>query len=98
MSRVDIPQDAIAEFCRQHAVRELALFGSVARGDANSGSDVDVLIDLRPDARIGLVGFQRMRDELAQIFGRPVDLVTRDGLNRHIRESVLGEARIVYAE
>lgn len=97
-AQIPVSAAALAGFCQSHAVRELAIFGSLARGEERSDSDVDVLIDLRHEARIGLVTFQRMRDELAVLFGRPVDLVTRDGLNRHIRDDVLREARILYAE
>ncbi|MBK8119957.1 MAG: nucleotidyltransferase domain-containing protein [Sulfuritalea sp.] len=58
-TRLLLPQDAIRDFCRAHAVRELAVFGSAVRVDFGSDSDVDVLIDLAPDARVGL-------DELIQ--------------------------------
>ena len=97
-AKISVSSDALAGFCRSHAVRELAIFGSLARGEERADSDVDVMIDLRRDARVGLVAFQRMRAELAALFGRPVDLVTRDGLNRHIRDEVLREARTLYAE
>lgn len=97
-AQIAVSADTLAGFCRAHSVRELAIFGSLARGEDRVGSDVDVLIDLRRGARVGLVAFQRMRDELAALFGRPVDLVTRNGLNRHIRDDVLREARILYAE
>jgi uncharacterized protein len=97
-SQLHIPHEAITGFCRAHAVRELALFGSVIRGDFGRDSDVDVLIDLDPGARIGLIAFQKMRDELASILGRPVDLVTRAGLNRHIKDEILSSAEVVYAE
>lgn len=93
-----VPPDTLAGFCRAHAVRELAIFGSLARGEGRADSDVDVLIDLRRDARVGLVALQRMQAELAALFGRPVDLVTRDGLNRHIRDEVLRDAQVLYAE
>jgi predicted nucleotidyltransferase len=96
--QIPIHSDAIREFCRTHGVRELALFGSALREDFCAESDVDVLIDLAPDTRIGLVTLQRMREELAEIFGRPVDLITRSGLNRHIRSAILGEARVIHAE
>jgi predicted nucleotidyltransferase len=97
-TRLLLPQDAIRDFCRAHAVRELAVFGSAVRDDFRSDSDVDVLIDLAPDARVGLIGLQRMRDELSALIGRPVDLLTRSSLNRHIRDEVLREARIIHAE
>jgi predicted nucleotidyltransferase len=98
MPQLLLPKLELTAFCQSHAVRELALFGSAVRDDFRDDSDVDVLIDLRPGARLGLVGFQQMRDELSRLFGRKVDLVTRAGLNRHIRDQVLQEARIIYAE
>jgi predicted nucleotidyltransferase len=93
-----ISRPAIGEFCRAHGVRELAVFGSAVRDDFGPESDVDVLIDLAPDARVGLVALQRMRDELSALFGRPVDLLTRNGLNRHIRDEILCQAEIIHAE
>jgi predicted nucleotidyltransferase len=96
--QVNIPHAAIRDFCRSHAVRELAIFGSAVRDDFNPDSDIDVLIDLAPDSRVGLVALQKMRDELAGIFGRPVDLLTHNGLNRHIREQILLDAEIIHAE
>lgn len=96
--KLRLPNETIASFCRAHAVREMALFGSSVREDFRDDSDVDVLIDLRDDARIGFVAMQRMQDELAAIFGRRVDLVTRNGLNRHIRDDVFKQAEVIYAE
>lgn len=96
--QVSIPHAALRDFCRAHAVRQLAVFGSALRDDFRRDSDVDVLIDPAPGARIGLVRLQRMRDELAGLFGRPVDLLTRNGLNRHIRDEILREAEIIHAE
>lgn len=61
---------------------EHALFGSAVRSDFRQDSDIDVLIDLAPDTRIGQIALQQMRDEIARLFGRPVDLLTRGGLNR----------------
>jgi uncharacterized protein len=96
--QLPIPHAAIRAFCRAHAVRELALFGSAVREDFRADSDVDVLIDLAPGARVGLVGLQRMRDELSRIFGRPVDLLTRNGLNRHIQSEILRHAKVIHEE
>jgi predicted nucleotidyltransferase len=96
--QVTLPLDAIRRFCRAYAIRELAVFGSAIRADFNPASDIDVLIDLKPGARVGLVSLQKMREELAGIVGRPVDLLTRDGLNRHIRDEILREAEVIHAE
>ncbi len=96
--QLSLPYDAIRDFCHAHAVRELAVFGSAVRDDFGSASDVDVLIDLAPGARLGLIGLQRMRDELSALIGRPVDLLTRNSLSRHIREEVLREAQVIHAE
>lgn len=96
--QVIIPNEAIRDFCRAHSVRELAVFGSAVRTDFSQDSDIDVLIDLDPKKRIGLIALQQMRDELARLFGRPVDLLTRAGLNRHIRDQVLRTVEIIYAE
>lgn len=96
--QLPIPQADLQAFCRAHSVRELSVFGSAVRGDFGANSDVDVLIDMAPEARVGLIALQRMRDELARIFGRPVDLLTNNGINRHIREDILREAQVIHAE
>ena len=96
--QLSIPQADLRAFCRAHAVRELSIFGSAVRGDFGPDSDVDVLIDLAPEARIGLIALQRMRDELARIFGRPVDLLTNIGINHNIRDEILRDAQVIHAE
>ena len=96
--QLHISQPDLQEFCRSHAVREIAVFGSAVRGDFGPDSDVDVLIDLAPEARVGLIALQRMRDELTRIFGRPVDLLTKNGINRHIRDDILRSAQVIHAE
>lgn len=97
-AQLPIPQADLQAFCRAHSVRELSVFGSAVRGDFGANSDVDVLIELATEARVGLIALQRMRDELARIFGRPVDLLTKNGINRHIREDILREAQVIHAE
>jgi predicted nucleotidyltransferase len=96
--QVSIPLAELQAFCRAHAVRELSVFGSAVRRDFGDDSDIDILIDLAPDARVGLIALQRMRDELARIFGRPVDLLTKNGINRHIRDDILRTARVIHAQ
>lgn len=55
--------------------RRLSLFGSVARGDAEAGSDVDLVAELDPTARIGMFALAGLEQRLAEIVSRPVDLL-----------------------
>ena len=92
---LEAPKEVIAEFCRRNHIRRLALFGSVLRDDFRSESDVDVLVEFEPGARVGL-RFFRIESELAAILGRKVDLNTPGFLSRHFRNEVLREAEVVY--
>ncbi len=72
-------------------VHRLGVYGSVARGEAGPESDVDVLVEFEtvPD----LYEFAALRDRLAEILGRPVDLVTPQALKPRLRSRVLNEVR-----
>jgi predicted nucleotidyltransferase len=96
--KIDIPQEAIAEFCRRWKVAEFALFGSVLRADFGPGSDVDVLIRLAEDAGWSLYDWVDMIDELKVIFGRDVDLVEESGLrNPFRRREIMRTKRVIHA-
>lgn len=86
----------LADLCRRYGVAELAMFGSVARGEETNGSDVDLLYVLEPDTRLGFA-INDLEDELATLFERPVDLVSKRALHRLIRDEVLADARTLYA-
>ena len=58
-------RDRIADFCRRWNVVELAIFGSVARGDFREDSDIDVMVTFAPEAHIGLLSLARMENELS---------------------------------
>lgn len=92
-----IHQDRIAEFCRQHHVRRLRLFGSVLRDDFGPDSDVDVLVEFEPGTTVGLITIAAMELELGEIVGRKVDLRTPDDLSRYFRQQVLDTAAVLYA-
>ena len=98
---IDIPTDEIADFCRRWKVTELALFGSVLRGDFSPDSDVDVLVSFAPDARWSLLDLVRMQDDLKAILDREVDLVERVAVERSEnyirRKSILSNLEIIYA-
>lgn len=97
--RVDVPQAAIADFCKRHAVRKLALFGSVLRDDFRPDSDVDVLVEFEPGHTPGYFRLASMELELSQILaGRKADVRTPEDLSRYFRSDVLASAETIYAQ
>jgi hypothetical protein len=92
---ISVSSEAIAQFCKQHQIRRLALFGSVLRNDFKADSDIDVLVEFEPDAIIGWK-FVTIADELSLLLGRAVDLNTPDMLSRYFRDRVLREAVALY--
>ena len=98
---IPIPHKKLTEFCLKWKITELSLFGSVLRDDFSHDSDIDILVSFSPDARRTLFDLVEMRDELINIFGRDVDLVSRKGLEtsrNHLRkEAILSTAEVVYA-
>lgn len=96
--RIDIPSERVASFCRKWLITELSLFGSVLRDDFGPASDVDVVVSFDAGATWDLWDLMDMRDELAQMFGRDVDLIEREGLrNPFRRHEILTTRRVVYA-
>ncbi len=93
--RIRIPHEAIAEFCRRHHIRRLALFGSVLRDDFGPHSDVDVLVEFEP-AHVPGLAFFSMEHELTEILGRQVDLNTPGFLSPYFRDKVQAEAAVLY--
>ncbi len=91
-----IPDRELRRLCRRHHIAWLALFGSVLRDDFRPDSDVDVLVELEPGARVGLLGLARMEIELSELLGRKVDLNTPGFLSRYFRDEVLAEAEVQY--
>jgi len=97
---IEVPDEAIAEFCRKWRITELALFGSVLREDFGPDSDVDVLVRFEEDAPWSLWDIPTMEEELRAIFGRDVDLADRvsveESRNPFRRRSILRGARVMY--
>ena len=96
-----ISEDKIVDFCRRWKITEFALFGSILRDDFGPDSDVDVLVTYGPDAEWSLLDHIQMEQELANLFGREVDLVSRRAVDQSEnwirRKHILSNARVVYA-
>lgn len=76
-----------ADELRRRGIRHLAVFGSVARGDARPDSDVDIAIEIEPGARFSLITMEGTRRHLEGILGRPVDIGTKGSLKARVRET-----------
>ena len=76
----------------EFSVKSISVFGSIARDEARPGSDVDILVEFEPNARIGFFTFSRLQRRLSDILGRPVDLVTPDALHKAMKSRILEEA------
>ena len=87
----------LAEVCRRYQVKELSLFGSAARGAMSPESDIDIMVEFEPGARVGLIKFESLAEELEALARHRVDLVTKRGLKPWVRAEVLKDARIIYA-
>ena len=96
-TEIAFPLHKIAELCRRYHVRELAVFGSAARGEVRPESDIDLLVEFDPDARVGLIDYASLMLDLTSLLGRNVDLVDKGGLKPLIRSDILAEARTLYA-
>jgi len=98
---LDSQRDRIDAFCMKWGIRELALFGSAVRDDFGPDSDVDFLVSFSPNVTWGLLDHAVMERELAEIVGRPVDLVSRKAVERSHnwirRKAILESARVLYA-
>ena len=97
LANLEIPSPSLEALCQKWRVRELSLFGSVLRDDFTPESDVDVLVSFDPDATWSLWDLTEMRDELAALVGRPVDLVEREGLrNPFRRDKIMQTRKVIY--
>ena len=100
--KLNFNHEKVTEFCRERGIARLELFGSALGENFRDGSDVDLLATLKSDARPTLLDWAEMQEQLAAMFGRPVDLVSRRAVersrNRFRKHSILSTATQIYAE
>lgn len=93
-----IDQRRIVDACRRHHIRKLSLFGSALRDDFRADSDVDLLVEWKPEARPGF-DILDVEDEFSALFGgHRVDLVNARYLYHRLRDRILASAQVLYDE
>jgi uncharacterized protein len=97
LGNIQVEESKLTDLCKRYHVRELSLFGSAARGEMRPDSDIDLLVEFIPGAKVDLFDYSGLMLDLSKLIGRKVDLVSKKGLKPLIRASVLKEARLVYA-
>ena len=89
-SLVKTHREAILAIAARHGARNVRVFGSIARGEGGSESDVDLLVSFEPGrSLLDLIG---LKHEVEDLVHRPVDVVTDRALSPYIRDEILAEA------
>ena len=100
-AQIEIPREQLIDFCQRWKVKEFALFGSVLREDFRADCDIDVLLTFQPEIAWSLFDLGAMQQELAELFGRSVDILTRRGVERshnpYRRKAILESAQVIHA-
>jgi predicted nucleotidyltransferase len=83
---------AHADEIRARGVTRLALFGSIARGEAGPESDLDVVVDIEPNRKFSLLDLASLRVLLCDLVGRETDVIIREDLRSPFRERIARES------
>ncbi len=101
LQRLNASRKEVHDFCERWQVTDFSLFGSVLKEHFAADSDIDVLVTFAPEASVTLFQLVEMQHELEALFGRPVDLLTRGGVessrNPLRRQSILSSVKTLYA-
>jgi len=89
-------QRAVKNAPHQESIKKIALFGSHAYGEPKRGSDIDILIEFKKNAAVGLFAISDIEEYFSGELNKKVDLHTQNELSRFFRASVLKKAEAIY--
>lgn len=97
----EMPRKTISDFCQRWNIQELALFGSALGDTFTDSSDIDLLVTFEDNARRGLLDHVQIQNELEQLFGREVDLISKRAVDQSHnwirRKNILDSAQIIFS-
>jgi hypothetical protein len=86
--------DKVVRICRDNDAEMVGVFGSVARGEDTSASDLDLIVKF--SKRKSLLDIVRLERELSTVVGKKVDLLTEAAISPYLRDRILSELRVIY--
>lgn len=89
-------KERLKNICEKNDVILLALFGSFVRGEQKKKSDIDILVKFDASKEKSLLDLIRLENELKEIFGRKVDLLTQESISPYLRNEILNSMKIIY--
>jgi hypothetical protein len=96
--KLTLPLDKIREYCATQPIMRLSVFGSALRNELTPESDIDLLVEYVPGARIGYFELAQQEIDLSELIGRNVDLRTPNELSRVFRQDIFDTARLIYEQ
>ena len=99
MSKEQIKQairEAIEVDPNKQDILSVSLFGSYAYGNPKPDSDVDILIEFKPEATVGFFKLARIQRHLRESIGKKVDLLTPQAISKYFRDEVLNKSELIY--
>jgi len=94
----NIDYEELDRICKKYSIRELSVFGSYAKGNNTEDSDLDILVDFKSLEGISLFTLSTIKENLADMFHKNIDLVLKSGLKKLIRDEVIHSSKVFYAE
>jgi predicted nucleotidyltransferase len=98
LDHLNIDQKKLDELCRRNGVASLSIFGSALREEFRIDSDIDLLVEFKPERHASLFDLGGMLMELQDLLGREVDLRTKQDLSPYFRDDVVRSARLLYTD
>ena len=88
--------DSLINYFKSQPINKAWLFGSFSRGEHTKESDIDIMVSFIPEVKVGLFKFYQIKEDLENITGREVDLVTETSLMPFAIESVMTDRKLIY--